>query len=129
LQALELFRMSRNIDMLYLLLIQIFCSRSRKDLIKNLPQSGNYEALKARIMSEFQLSEAKRWKGLLDQAEFGDQRPSRALRCMRDLVEGKMLDNLLKALWMQRLSTTMQISLTGISEDNLNIEQSSSSSR
>jgi len=43
-----------------------------KDLIKNPPQSGKYEALKARIMSEFQASEDKCWKELFVQAEFGD---------------------------------------------------------
>jgi len=77
-----------------------------KDLIKNPPQSGKYKALKARIMSDFQISEGRRLKELLNQAEFGDQRPPRALRRMRDLTKGKMLDDL-KALQMQHLPTIM----------------------
>jgi len=43
-----------------------------KDLIKNFPQSGKYKALKAQIMSEFQVqvSEGRCLKELLKQAEF-----------------------------------------------------------
>jgi len=37
-----------------------------KDLIKRLPQSGKYEALKTRIMSEFQACEDKHLKELFN---------------------------------------------------------------
>jgi len=67
-----------------------------KDLIKRPPQSVKYKALKARIMSEFQVINGERLKELLNRT--GNQRPSRSLRCLRDLTEGNMSDNILKAL-------------------------------
>jgi len=78
-----------------------------KNYIKRPPQSGKYEALKVRIIFEFQDSENECLKELLDGVEFGDQHPSRALRRLRDLTEGNMSDNFLKVLWMQRLPTAI----------------------
>lgn len=71
-----------------------------------------------RILIEFQDSEEKRLKTLLNQTELGNQRPSRLLKHMRDLAEGKMSDELLKSLWMQRLPTNTQTVLS-TSEDAL----------
>jgi len=88
------------------------------ELVINPPESGKYEALKARILSEFQESEEKRLKTLLNQTELGSQRPSRLLRHMRDLAEGKVSDELLKSLWMQCLPTNTQAVLS-TSENSL----------
>jgi len=65
----------------------------------------------------FQDSEEKRLKTLLYQAELGDQRPSRFLRRLKELAEGKVSDNLLKSLWTQRLPSSMQSILAACSDD------------
>jgi len=90
--------------------------REIKDLTKNLLQSDKYEVLKARIVSEFQVSEERRLKELLNQAEFRDHHPSPFFRRMRDFAESRMSD-LFKALWMQRLPTTMQAILATRRDD------------
>ena len=88
------------------------------ELITNPPDNNKYEALKTRILNEFQDSEEKRLKALLNTTELGNQRPSRLLKHMRDLAESKVSDELLKSLWMQRLPTNTQTVLS-TSEDTL----------
>lgn len=89
------------------------------ELITNPPENGKYDALKTRILTEFQDSEEKRLKTLLNQTELGNQRPSRLLKHMRDLAEGKVSpEGLLRSLWMQRLPTNTQTVLS-TSEDAL----------
>lgn len=68
------------------------------DIITNSPENGKYEALKAKILREFQDSEKKRLKTLLNRTELGDQRPSRLLKHIRDLAEGRIPDEVLKSL-------------------------------
>jgi len=68
------------------------------DFTTNPPQYGKYEAFKTRVLHIFQDSEEKRLKTLLYQAELGDQRPSRFLRRLKELAEGKASDELLKSL-------------------------------
>ncbi|XP_018358555.1 PREDICTED: uncharacterized protein LOC108758226 [Trachymyrmex cornetzi] len=88
------------------------------ELLTNPPEFNKYEALKSCILREFQDSEEKRLKTLLNQTELGIQRPSHLLRRMRDLAENKVSDELLKSLWMQRLPTNTQTVLS-TSEDTL----------
>lgn len=88
------------------------------ELVTNPPASNKYKVLKACILREFQDSEEKCLKTLLNQTELGNQRPSCLLRHMKDLVENKVYDELLKSLWMQRLSTNTQTILS-TSEDTL----------
>jgi len=79
-----------------------------RELTMNPPRHSKYKALKSRVMSEFRDSDEKHLRGLLHQAEFEDQRPSHFLRRIRDFAKGKMSDDLLKSLWIQCLSTSMQ---------------------
>jgi len=65
----------------------------------NPPQYGKYEAFKTRVLHTFQDSEERRLKTLLYQTELGDQRPSRFLKRLKVLAEGKASDELLKSLW------------------------------
>ncbi|XP_012235002.1 uncharacterized protein [Linepithema humile] len=88
------------------------------ELITNPPENNKYEVLKTRILNEFQDSEEKRLKALLNTTELGNQQPSKLLKHMKDLAESKVSDELLKSLWMQRLPTNTQTVLS-TSEDTL----------
>ncbi|XP_036148370.1 uncharacterized protein LOC118647459 [Monomorium pharaonis] len=88
------------------------------DIVTNPPTDNKYETLKTRILTEFQDSEEKRLKTLLNQTELGDKRPSRLLKHMRDLAENKISEELLKSFWLQRLPTSTQTILS-ISQDPL----------
>ncbi|XP_039313514.1 uncharacterized protein LOC120359582 [Solenopsis invicta] len=92
------------------------------ELVTNPPANGKYEALKTRILAEFQDSEEKRLKTLLNQTVLGDQRPSRLLRHMKDLAEDRMSDDLFKSIWLQRLPTNMQTVLSA-SGDTLTLDK------
>jgi len=78
---------------------------------------SQYKALKSNVIYELRDSEKKRLRALLNQAEFGDQRPSRFLRRLKELAKGKMSDELLKWLWIQHLPTNMQGVLATCSDD------------
>lgn len=82
------------------------------------PTTNKYETLKDKILAEFRDSEEKRLRKLLTHTDLGDQRPSRLLKRMHDLAEGKVNDNVIKSLWLQRLPTNIQTVLS-TSEDPL----------
>jgi len=87
------------------------------DFTANPSQYGKYEAFKVRVLHIFQDSKEKRLKTLLYKEELGDQRPARFLRCLKELAEGKVSDELLKSLWTQRLPSNMQSILAACGDD------------
>jgi len=87
------------------------------DFTTNPPQYGKYEAFKTRVLHTFRDSEEKRLKTLLYQAELGDQRPSRFLKRLKELAEGKASDELLKSMWIQRLPLNIQTILAACGDD------------
>jgi len=54
-----------------------------RNFITDPPQYRKYEAFKKRVVREFQDNEDKHWRMLLNQAELGEQRPSRFLRRLK----------------------------------------------
>lgn len=86
------------------------------DIILNPPEINMYDALKTRLQERFMDSEEKRLKKLLRDMELGDRKPSAMLREMMDLAAGKVSEELLKSLWMQRLPKQSQAILAVSSE-------------
>lgn len=86
------------------------------DLILNPPESNMYETLKKNLQERFMDSEERRLKRLLRDIEIGDKKPSAVLREMMCLASGKVSDELLKSLWMQRLPKQTQAILSVSSE-------------
>ncbi|KAL4083017.1 hypothetical protein QTP88_028347 [Uroleucon formosanum] len=80
-----------------------------------------YEALKRRLIERFSESEELRLKKLLSDIELSDQRPSHLLAEMRKLASGKVSDELLKTLWLQRLPTQVKIILTASGDSLVNL--------
>lgn len=85
---------------------EILCEVS--DIVTNPPVTDKYETLKNRLVAAFEDSEEKRLRTLLNELELGDRKPSQLLRQMRDLAAGKVTDNILKSVWMQRLPSQVQ---------------------
>lgn len=89
-----------------------------QDVIINPPATNMYETLKAKLVCSFSDSEEKRLKKLLTEMELSDKKPSDLLSQMRSLAQGKVSDDILKQLWMQRLPSQMKAILS-VSEDRL----------
>lgn len=88
------------------------------DIIINPPTTNMYESLKTKLIAAFSDSEDKRLKKLLTDVELADKKPSELLSQMRSLGQGKVSDDMLKQLWMQRLPSQMKAILS-VSEDRL----------
>jgi len=93
------------------------------DVIISPPTTDMYSTLKNRIIVCFSEFDDARLKKLLKDIKLGDQRPSHLLREMRDLASGKVSDDILKTLWLQRLPNQIKAILTasGHSLNNLAI--------
>ncbi|CAB0013452.1 unnamed protein product [Nesidiocoris tenuis] len=86
------------------------------DIISKPPAFDLYPNLKARIIDIFAESEERKLRKLLVEAELGDQRPSQLLRKMKDLAAGRVSDEVLRSLWLQRLPVNVQSVLAVTSE-------------
>lgn len=91
------------------------------DIVLNPTANNSYEKLKRRLIENFTLSEERRVKQLLNEAELGDKQPSTLLREMRSLASGNVTDDFLRTIWLQRLPIQAQAILAASSEslDNL----------
>lgn len=78
------------------------------DLLTNLPATGKYEALKARLKDAYEESPARQLQRLLDEMELGDQKPSQLLRRMKDTARKTVPDETLRILWINRLPPTIR---------------------
>ncbi|XP_065356074.1 uncharacterized protein LOC135950462 [Calliphora vicina] len=82
------------------------------------PAENKYETLKCSLLNEFIESEEKRLRQLLENISVGDKKPSALLREMRALASGKVSEDLLKTLWIQRLPNTTKAILS-VSNDTI----------
>lgn len=85
---------------------------SVSDIVLQPPANNRYEAIKTRLIKEFANSDNKKIRSLLHHLSLGDMKPSSLLRKMKELSCGKVGDDLLKTLWMQRLPLTIQTVLS-----------------
>lgn len=87
-------------------------------IVEQPPEENKYETLKKALLHEFMESDEKRLRQLLENVSMGDMKPSVLLREMRELSCGKVSEDLLKTLWIQRLPTTTKAILS-VSEDKI----------
>lgn len=73
------------------------------DAILNPPEDGKYNHLKACIIERYCDSEQKKIQKLISDIDLGDKRPTQLLNELRGLAKGKINDDFLKTLWLQRL--------------------------
>lgn len=81
------------------------------------PEENKYEGLKTRLMSSFAISEESKLKTLLQDIELGDKKPSSLLKEMRQLAGTRIVESVLKSLWLNRLPNTIQPVLTVLDGD------------
>lgn len=82
------------------------------DIVLTPPPNNLYNAIKARLIKQFTDSDSKKLHSLLNDLQIGDMKPSNLLRKMRELSCGKVGEDLLKVLWLQKLPTTIQAILS-----------------
>lgn len=78
--------------------------RHVSDIVADPPATGKYEAIKARLLSRFEMSPQEKLEKLLMTCDLGDMKPTHLLAKMQDLASGlKVDDNLMKMLFLNRL--------------------------
>lgn len=93
------------------------------DIIRNPPPNDKYNLLKARLIECHSDTEEARLKKLLNKCFLGDKRPSDLFREMQALAGCDSGTQLLRSLWIQKLPQQIQILLSSMDEDNLNIDK------
>lgn len=88
------------------------------DLILNPPTEKAYDTLKDRLITQFSQSTSARIKKLLSGLDLGDKKPSNLLYEMKNLAAGKIDNEMLKTLWLQRLPINVQ-QILALSSDEL----------
>ncbi|XP_055589152.1 uncharacterized protein LOC129741444 [Uranotaenia lowii] len=83
------------------------------DLVKTPPEENKYEAIKARLISRFELTPQSKLEKLLGSCDLGDLRPTHLLAKMLELSSGLNVDDaLLKMLFLQRLPSNVRTVLS-----------------
>lgn len=77
------------------------------DLVLSPPTANQYQAIKTRLIKQFSATEYQNLKSLLEELSLGDRKPSDLLRKMRELAGGKVNEEFLQTLWLQRLPSTI----------------------
>lgn len=78
------------------------------DIVLNPPEANMYGTLKDRLIEQFSESQNRKLNRVIQELELGDRKPSQLLREMKNLAEGKLSEEVLKSLWLQRLPTNVQ---------------------
>ena len=73
------------------------------EVITDPPRENKYETVKDLLIAAYADSEQQKTQKLLHELELGDQRPSLLLTKMRNLANGKVDEEFLRTLWLQRL--------------------------
>ncbi|XP_069356536.1 uncharacterized protein [Maniola hyperantus] len=89
------------------------------DLLYNPPETGKYEAIKARLLTVYEQSEVQNFQKLISGLELGDQKPSVLLRKMRELNNGLITEEGLKIEWLNHLSPQSRCVLSINNESSL----------
>lgn len=91
-----------------------------KDIIRTPPANNKYQTIKDRLIKKYTESDNTKIKTLLTELTLGDNKPSDLLNKMQDLSCGKVGDDLLRILWLQRLPFNIQ-SILACSTDTLQV--------
>lgn len=91
-----------------------------KDLIRNPPSEGKYDALKQRLLGAFETSQDARLRQLLKGQVLGDKKPSHFLQELKNLAGDQCSNNILKTLFVEQLPESYRGILATIEEPDLN---------
>lgn len=82
------------------------------EAVLNPPQTEKYENLKKQIISAFADSEQNKMKRLLSATEMGDRKPTQLRNEMIKLGGGKINDEFLKVIWLDKLPQQVRVILS-----------------
>ncbi|XP_043506110.1 uncharacterized protein LOC122526658 [Polistes fuscatus] len=85
------------------------------DILVEPPEEGKFDALKARIISDFDESSETKLRKLLRSSQPTDAKPSNILQRLRNIANGQCTDNILRTLFMEQLPDCIR-SILAISE-------------
>ncbi|XP_036345948.1 uncharacterized protein LOC118755206 [Rhagoletis pomonella] len=88
------------------------------DIVRNPPETGKYEAVKAALISEFTDSDQKKLRRIVKEIELGDLKPSQLLKRMKELANGRINDDVLESLWIERLPNSIRSAITILDGDS-----------
>ncbi|XP_061706836.1 uncharacterized protein LOC133517524 [Cydia pomonella] len=89
------------------------------DILEKPPSENKFDTLKARLLSVYEETEAKRLQQLMSDMELGEQRPSQLLRRMRDLARDKIPDDTLVYFWQGHLPPSVRAVVASAESKNL----------
>lgn len=78
------------------------------DIVSNPPATNKYEAVKKALIAEYADSDQRKIRKLIKESELGDLKPTQLLKRMRELARDKLSDEVLKSLWVERLSDNVR---------------------
>ncbi|XP_045477964.1 uncharacterized protein LOC123683107 [Harmonia axyridis] len=82
-----------------------------RDLIINPPAQKPYETLKEQLLQRLGKSQAQKTRQLLERVEIGDRKPSQFLRYLQQLAGDNAADEIVRALWMERINPLARASI------------------
>ncbi|KAJ8728146.1 hypothetical protein PYW08_016531 [Mythimna loreyi] len=85
------------------------------DILQDPPESGQYTAIKERLISAYEESDNRQFQKLLLEMELGEQKPTQLLRKMRNLARDKVPDSTLRLMWTNHLPSHVR-SVLAVSE-------------
>lgn len=92
-----------------------------RDIIRTPPESEKYDAIKKQMLLTFQESQQNRLKKLLNDTTLDGRRPTQLLKQMQELASGCISEDVLRTLWLQRLSSQTQAILAVSTEQNITL--------
>lgn len=90
-----------------------------KDLIRNPPKNGKFDALKERVLNVFSISQGARLRQLLKGQVLGEKKPSHFLQELKNLAGDQATDNIIKTLFIEQLPENYRTILATIEESEL----------
>uniref|UniRef100_A0A6P7GMP4 Uncharacterized protein LOC114339962 n=1 Tax=Diabrotica virgifera virgifera TaxID=50390 RepID=A0A6P7GMP4_DIAVI len=79
-----------------------------RDIIVSPPATERYVKLKSELIKRLSASQQQKIKRLLEHEELGDRRPSQFLRHLQSLAGTTVPNNIVRSLWLGRLSSSTQ---------------------
>ena len=89
-------------------------ARRLRDTIRTAPVGGRYDAIRARLLSTFSLTESDRANRLLNLRGLGDRKPSALMDEMVALLEGHPPCFIFKQLFINQLPESLQVPLATV---------------
>ena len=88
------------------------------DLVRNPDPEKPFSVVRDRLIDEFELSESRRIRAILQELSLADSKPSAFLRHMRELSGNAFSEEVLKSIWLSHMPTSVQSVLTVSSENS-----------